>query len=355
MPELLYESLAELLPRLAPGTPLREGIELIIQQESGALVVLGWNRHVAKICSGGFSLEDVAYSPERLAELTKMDGAIVVDMEAAEILLANVHLNPDASIPTAETGTRHRTAERVAVQTGAPVIAVSEGRRLATVYNGDLKDELESPIALLPRANEAIHTMERFRRRLDEAEHMLERLEVNDAVTYRTVVLFLQRAELLRRLYQEASRMAVALGGEGRLIELQADDTVAGVTDLANLVLADYVRARGGRTVTLDALAPLSTEDLYDAEQVAAALHFEDLDDMARAKGWRVLAGIPRLPENIRKALVTRFKSVPRLLRASVAELSAMEGIGKARAKQIHRYLQNLRKSLTTFADTEDG
>ncbi len=355
MPQTRPASFAELIPRLAPGTPFRQGIELVIQQQTGGLIILGWNREVSRICTGGFLLRDVDYSPERLAELAKMDGAIVLDMASNQLLRANVHLNPDASIDTSETGTRHRTAERAAAQTGVAVIAISEGRRLATIYSDENSEELESPTELLPRANEAIHTMERFRRRLDETEEVLERLEVNDSVTYRTVVSLLQRAELLQRLYRDVTRMAVSLGAEGRLIELQAKDAVAGVNELANLVLADYGSARGGRSLTLDAFAPLSTEELYDADDAGRALHFDNLDAAASARGWRVLAGMPRLPESIRKALVSRFKSVPRLLRASVDELSAMDGIGKSRAQQIHGYLQNLRRTLATFADADDA
>lgn len=354
MAETAPASLLELLPRLAPGTPLREGIELVIQQDTGGLIVLGWNNAVRDLCSGGFVLRDVEYSPERLAELTKMDGAIVVDMDRNLILRANVHLNPDPSLPTSETGTRHRTAERTAAETGASVIAVSEGRRLATVYNGKFKDELESPVGLLPRANEGIHTMERFRRRLDLEEEMLERLEVNDSVTYRSVVSLLQRAELLRRLFTDVNRMAVALGGEGNLIELQAKDAIAGVEELGNLVLSDYGRARGGRVPTLDVLSSLSTEDLYDTDAAARALRISDVDAAARARGWRVLAGVPRLPDAVKRDLIARFKSVTRLLNASLEELSATEGIGKARARQIHGYFQDLRKSLAAFADHGD-
>lgn len=355
MPQTRPDSLAELIPRLAPGTPFRQGIELVIQQQTGALIILGWNREVSRICTGGFLLRDVDFSPERLAELAKMDGAIVLDIASNQLLRANVHLNPDSALKTTETGTRHRTAERAAAQTGVPVIAISEGRRLATIYSDRYSEELESPTALLPRANEAIHTMERFRRRLDETEEVLDRLEVNDSVTYRTVVSLLQRAELLQRLYRDITRMAVSLGAEGRLIELQAKDAVAGVNDLANLVLADYAAVRGGRTLNLDVFSSLSTEELYDADEAGRALHFNNLDASASARGWRVLSGMPRLPESIRKSLVSRFKSVPRLLRASVEELSAMEGIGKSRAHQIHGYLQNLRKTLATFVDSEDG
>jgi diadenylate cyclase len=346
--------LLELLPRLAPGTPLREGIELVIQQDTGGLIVLGWNSSVRDLCSGGFILKDVEYTPERLAELAKMDGAIVFDPDSNLILRANVHLNPDPHLATSETGTRHRTAERTAAQTGLSVIAVSEGRRLATVYHGKFKDELESPVGLLPRANEGIHTMERFRRRLDQEEEALQRHEVNDTVTYRLVVSIAQRAEQLRRLFADVNRMAVALGGEGHLIELQANDAIAGVEELGNLVLTDYGRARGGRLPTLDNLSPLTTEELYNAETAARALRFADLDAAARARGWRLLAQVPRLPDTVKRDLIARFKSLPRLLNATAEELSRTEGIGKARARQIQGFFGDLHRSMAVYADHED-
>ncbi len=174
-------SLLEVLRKLAPGTELRNGIERIIQHGSGALVVLGGGAAVDAVCSGGFSIRDTSFSEQRLAELAKMDGAIVLDDSAERILRANVHLIPDASIPTRETGTRHRTAERMAIQTGIPVVSVSEGRKIAVVFTAEGRHELESPVTVLPRANQLVQTLDRFRRRLDLAVELLTRQELEDA------------------------------------------------------------------------------------------------------------------------------------------------------------------------------
>ena len=153
-------SLLAVLRRLAPGTELRNAIERIIQHGSGALIVLGGGSEVDAVCSGGFLLRDTGFSEQRLAELSKMDGAIVLDDSAERILRANVHLIPDATIPTMETGTRHRTAERMAVQTGTPIISVSEGRKIALVFTAEGRHELESPVTVLPRANQLVQTLE---------------------------------------------------------------------------------------------------------------------------------------------------------------------------------------------------
>ena len=160
--------ITSILERLAPGTALRIAIERIIQQSNGALIVMGWGPQVQSICSGGFQLTDTPFSAARLAELAKMDGAIVLDDDAEVIVRANVHLIPDPALPTVETGSRHRTAERTAAQTGKPVISVSEDRGIATLFlNGD-RHELASPTVLAAKVNQALANLERFRHRLQE-------------------------------------------------------------------------------------------------------------------------------------------------------------------------------------------
>ncbi|MDP3984657.1 MAG: DNA integrity scanning diadenylate cyclase DisA, partial [Acidimicrobiia bacterium] len=156
----------EMLARVAPGTPLRKALERIIQQGSGALLVLGDSPAVSAISSGGFRLEGVIFSAPRLAELAKMDGGIVIDDDWDRIVAANVHFLPDPDIPTDETGSRHRTAERLAVQTGKQVVAISEGRHLATLFHNGEKIELARPTVLAARANQDLQTLERLRRRL---------------------------------------------------------------------------------------------------------------------------------------------------------------------------------------------
>src|SRR6266513_870434 len=96
------------LAAIAPGTGLRDGLERILRGNTGALIVLGYDRIVESLCTGGFPL-DVEFSATRLRELAKMDGAVVLSTEGQRILRAAVHLMPDSSIPTEESGTRHRT------------------------------------------------------------------------------------------------------------------------------------------------------------------------------------------------------------------------------------------------------
>ncbi len=239
--------LLEILHRLAPGSRLRDAFGRIIQHANGALVILGDNELVDSICTGGFVLENAPFSVARLAELAKMDGAIVVSDDGEHITRANVHLMPDAKITTNETGSRHRTAERAAKQTRKPVVSISEDRLVATLFYLDEKHDLESPTLLAAKVNQSLASLERFRRRLDEAEERMTRLEISDTNTYRWVITVLQRAELVIRIADQVERDSVGLGGEATLPLVQLSDMLTGVEELREVVVADYApRAQPG-------------------------------------------------------------------------------------------------------------
>src|SRR6202047_862152 len=230
----------EALAAVAPGRPLREGLDRILQANMGALIVVGDGPNVLNICSGGFLL-DAEFSPQRLSELAKMDGAIILAPNAGRIARANVHLVPNPNVPTSETGTRHRTAERVARSIAVPVISVSEDLSVIAVYTGDMKHPLEAIPRLLNRANQALQTLERYKNRLDAVSGSLSALEVEDLVTVRDVVTVLQRAERVGRIAEEIEGYIVETGSDGRLIRLQLEELMGGVDDDRRLVLSDYV------------------------------------------------------------------------------------------------------------------
>lgn len=323
---------------------MREAFGRVIQQGKGLLVVLGDGPTVDAVCTGGFALEDAPFTPARLAELAKMDGAIVVDDSTTTITRANVHLMPDSSISTDETGSRHRTAERVAKQTGKPVVSISEDRAIATLFHGESKHELESPGQLTAKVSSQLSTLERFRRRLDEAETRADELEISDLMTYRWVVTLLQRAELVARIGKQIERDLVGLGGEGTLAKLQLADLLQGVAETRYLVVRDYAKRLTKKTVktTLDALAALPTAALQEPEAVAGALGFEHPDLHARPRGLRLLSQVPRVPESVQESVVKHFGDVQKLLRASVEDLSKVSGVGRARAQQIWNFLDRL-------------
>jgi diadenylate cyclase len=313
----------------------------------GALVVVGDGPDVLAICSGGFLL-DAEFSPQRLSELAKMDGAIVVAPDASRIARANVHLVPNPNVPTSETGTRHRTAERVARSIDVPVISVSEDMSLVAVYRHDLKHPLEPIPRLLNRANQALQTLERYKNRLDTVSGSLSALEVEDLVTVRDVVTVLQRAEMVRRIAEEIDGYIVELGVDGRLVLLQLDELMGGVDDDRRLVIRDYFyeTATWRLDQAMEQLSNLSTEDLLDLKTVAAILHLPaehaELDAGLQPRGYRLLAKIPRLPEAVVDRIVERFGSLQKIMRATIDDLDDVEGVGATRARAIKEGLSRL-------------
>ena len=344
-PELL-----DALRIVAPGRPLREGLDRIPQASMGALIVIGDGPEVLNICSGGFLL-DAAYSPQRLSELAKMDGAIILASDASRIARANVHLVPNPNVPTSETGTRHRTAERVARSLGVPVVAVSEDMAVLTVYVGDSKKPLEPIPRLLSRAKTALQTLERYKTRLDSTSADLSTAELEDVVTVRDVVTMLQITEIVLRIAAEIEFDLVELGTDGRLVALQLEEIIVGVEDERRLVVRDYFHGDGGWDLeaAMTGLRELETEDLLDLKLVADVLHLEvsaaDLEAALEPKGYRLLARIPRLPDSIVSNIVESFGSLPRILRANVADLDEVEGVGATRARAIKDGLSKLTSS----------
>ena len=335
---------------VAPGKPLREGLDRILQANMGALIVVGDGPEVLNICSGGFLL-DAAFSPQRLSELAKMDGAIILAADASRIARANVHLVPNPNTPTSETGTRHRTAERVARSIHVPVISVSEDMAIIAVYCGDEKTPLEPIPRLLNRANTAIQTLERYKNRLDEVSGNLSALEVEDFVTIRDVVVVLQRIEMVMRIAEEIEALIVELGVDGRLVRLQLEEVMGGVEDERRLVIRDYFHEdmQWHLDEAMSALAGLETDDLLDLKVVAEMLHLpqgvSDLDASLQPKGYRLLAKIPRLPDLIVDHIVDRFGNLGKIMRATIDDLDDVEGVGEARAKSIKEGLSRLAES----------
>jgi diadenylate cyclase len=325
------------LALVAPGTPLRDGLDRVVKAKRGALVVIGDSPEVLEICSGGFLL-DAEFTAQRLAELAKMDSAIILTPDTSRIARANVHLVPDPSVPTSETGTRHRTAERVARSLCVPVISVSEDMGVIDVYVGDEKHTLEEIPRLLVRSNQALQTLERYKIRLDDAATSLTALEVEDLVTVRDVAGMLQRSETVRRIAEGIDASIVELGVEAHLIRLRMDELLSDVDDDRELVLLDYLPEDHDDRLedALIDLAALSTDDLLDVRAVAVILvpipegEVVDLDQSMQPRGYRLLAKVPRVPEEVGDRLVERFGSLQKLMRVPVEELAAVEGVEPA-------------------------
>jgi diadenylate cyclase len=339
----------EALGAIAPGRPLRDGLDRILQASKGALIVVGDGPEVLSICSGGFLL-DAEFTPQRMAELAKMDGAIILAADASRIARANVHLVPSPNVPTAETGTRHRTAERVARSIDVPVIAVSEDLAVITMYRGDWKHALDSVARLLGRANQALQTLERYRVRLDSVTNALTASEVEDFVTVRDVVTVLQRAEMVRRIAEEIEGYVVELGSDGRLVLLQLEELMAGVEDERRQVVRDYLPEddeRRSDDVVLN-LGSLSTDRLLMPHVVAAILEIEDTGDLEsglQPRGYRLLSRIPRMPESSILSMVARFGTLQKIMRSDLDQLEAVDGLGSGVAQMVKDGLARLAES----------
>ncbi len=342
------------LAEIAPGTALRDGLERILRGRTGALIVLGQDKTIESIATGGFTL-DVPFTATGLRELAKMDGAIILDKDITRIHQAAVHLMPDHTIPSEETGTRHRTADRVAKQTGFPVISVSQSMQIIAAYVGEIRHVLEESGLILSRANQALATLERYKLRLDEVATTLSALEIEDLVTVRDVAVVAQRLEMVTRIAREIEDYVLELGTDGRLLSLQLEELITGVDAERELVVRDYLpsgKKRQPKTSTLlSELEALSPTDLVDPAAVARVLGLggaEHLDGAVAPRGYRLLAKVPRLPASVVDRLVEHFGGLQQLLAAGIDDLQAVEGVGDLRARSVRDGLSRLAESSIT-------
>jgi diadenylate cyclase len=341
--------LLEALARIAPGTELRQGIDDIIRSREGALIVIGDPAALSFLYSGGIRL-DQPFTPQLLYELAKMDGAIIVNSTLTRLAYANVQLMPDPTIPSNETGTRHRTAERVAKQTGALVISISQQRETVTVFIGGIRYQLEAIADVLAKTNQALATLDTYRTRLEQALTRLTALEFQNAVVLDDVLVVLQRAELTTRMAEEIERDCVELGTEGRLIRLQLAELVGQVPEERVTVMRDYHASDANSDVNeaLAALGVLPYEQLLETEMLVELLGYprstNTLDHGVSPRGFRVLSHIPRIPENVIERVVSRLAGLDAIVRASQGDLETVEGVGPARAREIREGLRRLQE-----------
>jgi diadenylate cyclase len=339
----IYES----LKILAPGTPLREGLENIVRAKTGALIVVGDSDEILNIVDGGFYINS-DFSPAHLYELAKMDGAIILSKDVKKILFANTQLVPDPFVASKETGIRHRTAERVAKQTGELVISISQRRNIITLYKGYSKYVLKDVSEILSKANQAIQTLEKYKSVLDQAMINLSALEFEDLVTVYDVVTVLQRTELVMRIVKEIEKYILELGNEGRLISMQLNELTGDVEEDGLNVIRDYYKGDKDYKEVNTMLKQLSQEEVLDLANIAKILGYDDginaLETSVSPKGYKILSKIPRLPSSIVENVIEMFGSLQGILKASISELDAVEGIGEIRARTIKEGLRRFQE-----------
>ncbi|OPJ61041.1 DNA integrity scanning diadenylate cyclase DisA [Clostridium oryzae] len=338
------KELKNILKILAPGTPLREGMENILRANTGALIVLGDNENILKIVDGGFSINS-DYNPAYIYELAKMDGAIIVSSDLKKIVFANTQLIPDSSVPTFETGTRHRTAHRAAKQTGAIVIAISQRRHIITIYKNDFKYILRDSSVILARANQAIQTLEKYVAVLNKVIDNLNLLEFQDICTLYDVVTAIQRTEMVMRIVGEIERYICELGNEGRLIFMQLNELIQCIEEDGVLLIRDYCRTNLQFNDIYKSIQQMNSVDILNSENIAKQMGYIGvplMDTLISPRGYRMLNKIPRIPVNVIENLVKNFKELKSIMVASIDELDKVEGIGEARARSIKNGLKKI-------------
>ncbi len=334
---------------VAPGGALREGIDNIVHSRTGGLLVVGDLDDISHLLSGGIKL-DVDYSPAMLYQVAKMDGAIVLNGEATKIAWANVQLMPDPTILSSETGTRHRTAERVSKQTTALVIAISQRRDVVSLYVEGTKYILQDIPAVLAKANQGLATLEKYRQRLDQVSARLTQLEFDGGVVLHDALSALQRAELVTRMAVEVERYIVELGTEGRLIEMQLEETMVGVAADKTALIRDYSveDSEGNLTAVLQSLGRMPHQDVLDFGRLAELLGYDrkvnTLDFPVAPRGYRVLGRVPRIPKLVVQKITHELGGLGEVLAASDEELAGVDGVGPARAKDIREGLRRLQE-----------
>ena len=347
----MQEQELDILKLIAPGTTLREGLDNILKAKTGALIVVAEKEDVEEILDGGFCLNQ-DFTPAIIYELSKMDGAIVVSRDLKKILMANVQLVPDHSIKTLETGTRHRTAERVAKQTNELVICISQRRGIITVFKGDFRYVINETSAVVTRANQTLSALEKYKVVFDHMLDILSEHEFDDIVSLDIVANCIYRSEIIMRMEVEVKRNIIELGSEGRLINMQLEEMMSDVESEEEKIIQDYmvIKKRSNKTskTILEEIRKLDKKDLLISEKIIKILGYDItpniLDENVSPKGYRILSKIPKMPSSVIEKTVATFGSLQGVCAATVEELDEVEGIGEIRAKIVNQSLRRLQE-----------
>lgn len=343
------ETLINILKIIAPGTKFREGLDNILKAKTGALIIIGDSKEIMDIVDGGFKIDE-EYTPARLYELAKMDGAIILSKDLKRILLANTQIIPSSKITTEETGTRHRTAERTAKQTGELVVSISQRRNIITVFKGDFRYTIEDSSKIITKANQALQTLENYKKVFDSKLKVLNEYEFNDIVTLDNVITCIQRAEMVMRVAEQVQRSIYELGEDGVLVKMQLEELIEDLPQEELLIVKDYIAPSRRLTAekVLQNIQTSSQDEFIQSNIIAKSLGYEQFDNYEEVavypRGYRILNKVPRMPSNIVTNLVKAFKSFQHILLADVDKLDEVEGIGEVRARTIKQSLRRMQE-----------
>lgn len=344
----MCDEMLEILKLVAPGTSLRDGLENILKAKTGALIVVSNSDEILKIADGGFKIDE-EFTSTNIYELAKMDGAIILSSDLKRIIRANVQLNPDFTISTTETGTRHKTAERVAKQTGELVISISERRGIITLFKGDFRYVINDTSSVLMRANQTLQALEKYKTVFDNMLSILSEHEFDDIVSLDTVVNCIYRSEIIMRMETDVRRSIIELGDEGRIVNMQLEELMANVEKEEKLIIEDYNNNKKNTVETiLDEIRKIDRKNLIVSEKIVKILGYEVAPDIldlnVSPKGYRILSKVPKMPISIIEKTVEAFGSLQHICSATIDELDDVEGIGEIRARIINQSLKRLQE-----------
>ncbi len=354
----MNEELLEKIKLISPGTLLRKALDDILRANMGALILLVDDpERFPDVIQGGFDI-NVPFQPEYLYELSKMDGAIIVSEDSKVIFKANVHLIPDPSIETKETGTRHRTAERLAKQLEKVVIAVSRRRNVITLYYKGFRYVVNDTSFVISRVNQAISALEKYRKSFDKSVLELDVMELENRTTLADAVKALEKGLMVLKIDAEIKPYLVELGEEGRLARMQISELTENARDIMELLIMDYSKSPltlKEASEVLDRMLEIGVEPL----EISKALGYEiqsssQLDDVSvSARGYRLLKYTAKIPMSVSENVVERFRNIFSISRASLTDLKSVEGIGDKRARAILESINSLRMRKTAYTEEE--
>jgi diadenylate cyclase len=305
--EIKKEGITDVLKLISPGTFLRTAIEGVQKAKTGGLIVV-YNDFAQNMFEGGFKI-NARFTPQRIIELGKMDGAIIISKDLKKIMHANVLLTPDNSIPSNETGTRHKAAERTAKQAGTMVIAVSQRRDEISLFYKNLKYVVRDTNDIIRRATAVLQIIEKHRDIFDKNKNELDRHEIKRRGESIKALHMIQRGMIILKMSETLKGYVIELGAEGTIVKLRLKELLHRVEKDVDEVIKDYSKI--GVSKSQKILSILSYDELLELENIKQCLGISD--EIAYPKGHRILekGGISEEDTGI---LIKNFKHLPAIL-----------------------------------------
>ncbi|MDO5044482.1 MAG: DNA integrity scanning diadenylate cyclase DisA [Coriobacteriia bacterium] len=315
----------------APGTALRSAIDMILAGQLGALICIGDTDKVLAAGNDGFPL-NISFNSHRLFELAKMDGAIVVDEDVANILRANFHLNPDPSLPTSETGMRHKTADRMSMQTDALVISISERRQVVSIYIGGKSIQLRSHTDLINEANQMLLALQTGRQALDSALSRLSQLEFDNYVTLEDVATVFARFQTLRTIGDVLQEVLNQMGAQGHVLRIQFRELTHGIHEQYKLAIRDYAQDASDENAerVLSEFNVLSSKEMTSPQKIAEILGYDSLKETSvmMPLGLRTLSRVSVVDGEMADKIVKEYGSLAELMLNLQNDVDRLEDMG---------------------------